>query len=138
VGKRRKAREIVLQALYETEFSDRSREEVLENQAERRSSTEETVEYAHDLLGKTLDHLPDLDGKIENALEHWAIDRLSLVDRNILRFALAEILYSPQIPSKVIINEAIEIAQKYSSLDAGKLINGLLDRFVKEYREDPS
>ena len=61
---------------------------------------------------------------------------MSLVDKNILRFALAEILYCPQVPSRVLINEAIEIANKYSSREAGKFVNGILDRFVQEYRQD--
>jgi transcription antitermination factor NusB len=134
VGKRRKAREIVLQVLYELEFSEREYAEVLGDQIERRSSTEETRSYARDLLKVTLDSKTELDEKITSLLENWDLKRLSLIDKNILRFALAEIIYFSAIPSKVIINEAIEIANKYSSQDAGKLVNGLLDRFVKEFR----
>jgi N utilization substance protein B len=136
LGKRRKAREIVLQALYEAEFSDSSWEEILAYQTDRRASTEETIAYARDLFSKTLDHVSELDEIIRGALQNWAIERVSLVDKNILRYALAEILYFPQVPSKVIINEAIEISSKYSSKDAGKFINGILDRFVHDYRKD--
>jgi len=134
MGKRRKAREIVLQSLYEAEFSDLSTEEILENQSSRRSSGGETVEYARQLLSVTLAHIKDLDEKIASVLKNWELGRISLVDKNILRFALSEILYFPQVPSKVIINEAIEIAHKYSSQDAGKFVNGILDRFVRQYR----
>lgn len=134
MGKRRKAREIVLQSLYEAEFSDLSSEEILENQTTRRSSSSETVEYARELLSMTLAKIDELDEKIASVLKNWEINRISLVDKNILRFALSEILYFPQVPSKVIINEAIEIAHKYSSQDAGKFVNGILDRFVREYR----
>lgn len=134
MGKRRKAREIVLQALYEAEFSDRPKEEILEDQTVRRSSSGDTVAYARELFFATLEKIPELDSKIETALENWDIDRVSLIDKNILRFALAEILFFPKVPPKVIINEAIEIAHKYSSLDAGGFINGILDRFVREYR----
>ena len=136
VGKRRKAREVVLQALYESEFSDLPWEEVLRGQTDRRASTEETIEYAHELLGKVLDNVSELDDKIEAVLKNWDFERLALVDKNILRFALAEILYCPQVPSRVLINEAIEIANKYSSGEAGKFVNGILDRFVQEYRQD--
>jgi N utilization substance protein B len=136
LGKRRKAREIVLQALYELEFSDRTGQEILEDQVERRSSTGETVEYAQDLFQRTIDNLEQLDSKVKAILENWEMDRVSIIDKNILRFALAEILYFPQVPSKVIINEAIEISNKYSSKNAGKFINGILDRFVGEYREE--
>ncbi|MFH1754756.1 MAG: transcription antitermination factor NusB [Candidatus Latescibacterota bacterium] len=134
MGKRRKAREVVLQSLYEAEFSDLSCEEILKNQTVRRSSTPDTVEYARELLSMTLSNIDALDEKIALVLKNWEMGRISLVDKNILRFALAEILYFPQVPSKVIINEAIEIAHKYSSQDAGKFVNGILDRFIREFR----
>jgi N utilization substance protein B len=134
MGKRRKAREIVLQSLYEAEFSELSSEVILENQTSRRSSGSDTVEYARELLSMTLANIDALDEKIASVLKNWEMDRISLVDKNILRFALSEILYFPQVPSKVIINEAIEIAHKYSSQDAGKFVNGILDRFVRKYR----
>jgi len=76
----------------------------------------------------------ELDRIIREYLENWDFERLSLIDRNILRFALAEVLYFPDVPSSVIIDEAIEIAHRYSSEDAGRLVNGLVDRAVKQYR----
>lgn len=136
VGKRRKAREIVLQVLYEAEFSDSSWKEILEEQVSRRSSADETVEYARALLATAKENVDVLDERIRSALTNWDLERISLIDRNILRFALAEILFFPQVPSKVIINEAIEIAHKYSSEDAGRFVNGVLDRFVQTYRKD--
>jgi transcription antitermination factor NusB len=136
MGKRRKAREIVLQALYEAEFSDKPLEDILDEQVARRASGADTAEYAQNLFFKTIENLADLDERIRSSLENWDITRIALVDKNILRFALTEILYFDEIPSKVIINEAIEIAHRYSSYDAGRFINGLLDRFMKEYRGD--
>jgi len=135
MGKRRKAREIVLQALYEAEFSEKSWEEIVANQIDRRGSVADTTEHARRLFFATMEHLSELDERIESSLENWDLRRVSLIDKNILRFALAEILYFDDIPSKVIINEAIEIAHRYSSVDAGRFINGLLDRFVKEFRK---
>jgi N utilization substance protein B len=134
LGKRRKAREIVLQALYEAEFSDATPEELLADQTSRRSSQDETVEYARGLLAKTLENKDHLDTIIRSALENWDMERVSLVDRNILRFSLCEILYFPDVPAKVVVNEAIEIAHKYSSHDAGRFVNGILDRLLKQYR----
>lgn len=136
VGKRRKAREIVLQALYEAEFSDRTREEIIKSQADERASSEDTVEYATTLFASVLDHVDRLDDEIRNAVEHWDFGRISLVDKSILRFAMAEILYFHEIPTKVIINEAIDIAHKYSSSDAGKFVNGVLDKFASEHRRN--
>jgi len=136
VGKRRKAREIVLQVLYEVEFSDRSGAEILDEQAKTRSSGEETVAHAEALLGAVSEHRDELDEKIRAALSNWDLERVSLIDKNIIRIALAEILYFSEIPAKVIINEAIEIAHKYSSRDAGQFVNGILDRFVQTYRQE--
>lgn len=136
MGRRRKAREIVLQALYESEFSDQSWETILDSQTRRRESSPDTVEYARLLFSKTLESAPDLDEKIRSVVENWEMERISLIDKNILRFALCEILYFSDVPSKVIVNEAIEIAHKYSSYEAGKFVNGILDRLLRMYRQE--
>ncbi len=127
----------MLQALYEAEFSDSPSEEMLVDQTSRRASKGETIEYARALFSKTLENKDHLDGIIRAALENWEMDRVSLVDKNILRFALCEILYFPDVPPKVVVNEAIEIAHKYSSENAGRFVNGILDHFVKQYRGLP-
>jgi N utilization substance protein B len=124
----------VLQALYESEFSDRAALEVVDEQIERRGPSEEGADRARDLFLKTVEKREELDAIISRFLENWDFERLSLIDRNILRFALAEVLYFPDVPSSVIIDEAIEIAHRYSSEEAGRLVNGLVDRAVKEYR----
>jgi N utilization substance protein B len=134
MGKRRRARELVLQALYESEFSDRTALQVVEEQIERRGPSEEGADRARDLFLKTVEKRDEIDRIIRSFLENWDFERLSLIDRNILRFALAEVLYFPDVPSSVIIDEAIEIAQRYSSEEAGRLVNGLVDRAVKEFR----
>lgn len=136
MGKRRKAREIVLQALYELEFSDAGPREVLAQQLERRASGGDVAAHAEALFLKTVGNLDALDRIIAAAVENWDIKRVALIDKNILRFALAEILYFEDVPSKVIVNEAIEVAHRFSSEDAGRFINGLLDRFIREYRKD--
>ncbi len=136
MGKRRKAREIVLQALYQAEFSNSPWEEILAEQTERRGTPAgDSVEYARLLFSRTLQNKEHLDQVIRSALENWEMERVSLVDKNILRFALCEILYFPDVPSKVIVNEAIEVAHKFSSADAGRFVNGILDRFLKQFRK---
>jgi N utilization substance protein B len=134
MGKRRRARELVLQALYESEFSDRPALQVVDQQIERRGPSEEGADRARDLFLKTVEKREEIDSIIRRFLENWDFERLSLIDRNILRFALAEVLYFPDVPSSVIIDEAIEIANRYSSEEAGRLVNGLVDRAVKEFR----
>ncbi len=136
MGKRRKAREVVLQALYESEFSDKPWTEILNGQTKDRASTQETIEYAQALLAKVRETVADLDEKIRSCLNNWELERISLIDKNILRFALAEMLFFQEVPAKVVIDEAIEIAHKYSSREAGSFVNGVLDRFAHEYRRD--
>lgn len=125
----------MLQALYESEFSDRPAIEVVDEQIERRGPSDESAARARELFLKTVEKREDLDRIIRSFLENWDFERVSLVDRNILRFALAEVLYFPDVPSSVIIDEAIEIAHRYSSDEAGGFVNGLLDRFVREFRK---
>lgn len=136
MGKRRKAREIVLQALYESEFSEAEPRDILEQQIRRRAPTEDVVAHAEALFYRTMESLEELDRIIAGALENWDMKRVALIDKNILRFALAEILYFDRVPSKVIVNEAIEVAHRFSSEDAGRFINGVLDRFIREFRKD--
>ena len=134
MSRRRKAREIVLQALYEREFSELPNDEIVERLIAGREPSEETAAHARALFAATVDHLEEIDGVIAAALENWEMGRVALVDKNILRFALAELLYFADVPPAVIINEAIEIARRYSTDDAGRFVNGLLDRFAREHR----
>jgi len=138
MGKRRKAREIVLQALYESEFSEADKDEILARQIQRRSPTKDTEDYARALYMETMSRREELDELIRACLENWDMERIALIDKNIIRFALAEVLFFPDVPSRVIINEAIEIAHRYSSADAGRFVNGLLDRLIREHRKDTS
>lgn len=135
MGKRRNAREMVLQALYEYELSDKTPEEVIAGQLERRSPEEDTAAHTRELFFKTVSNMRELDDTIAGVLQNWDMERIAIVDKNILRFALAEVLYFAEVPSKVIINEAIEVARRYSSADSGKFINGLLDRLVRDCRK---
>jgi len=127
---------MVLQALYEAEFSDRGALEIVDEQIMRRAPSDATATHARDLFLMTMEKRADLDHIIRSVLDNWELERVSLVDRNILRFALAEVLYFPEVPAKVIIDEAIEVAHRYSSDDAGRFVNGLLDRMVREFRKE--
>ena len=126
----------MLQALYEAEFSERPQRAIIDEQIERRAPSDESADYARDLFLKTIEKKDDLDGIIDPLLENWDPARVSLVDRNILRFALAEVLYFPDVPASVIVDEAIEVAHRFSSEEAGRFVNGLVDKFVKEFRKD--
>jgi N utilization substance protein B len=89
-------------------------------------------EFAEPLLRGVLSKKPEVDAKIRTLADNWDFERLAVVDRNILRLAVYEMLFCPEIPPVVSINEAIEIAKKFSTAESGKFVNGLLDRVKKE------
>jgi N utilization substance protein B len=93
-------------------------------------------EYSRILLSGVLDKVSEIDGRIEACSEHWRLDRIAVVDRNILRIAVYELLYKPDIPYKVIIDEAIEIAKSYGTTESGAFINGVLDHLHKDMPSD--
>jgi N utilization substance protein B len=129
---RRRAREYALQMLFQSEFAGKDGgEPVPEDTLPGKKEKEELKEFAMEIYRGTLKHLEEIDGVIRGAAEHWELNRMAAVDRNILRFAVYEILYRNDIPSAVTINEALEIAKKYSSLESVPFINGLLDKIAR-------
>ena len=136
MSRRRKAREIILQSLYADDISGTGWKESLKNTVERRGSTDETVEYAERVISNIIESREELDKMIKESLENWKLERVAVVDRIILQIALAELIYCQEVPTGVIINEAIEIAHKFSSGKAGSFVNGILDKLAKEVRKD--
>jgi N utilization substance protein B len=134
MSRRRKAREIALQTLYADELSGVGWEQAFDDTIKRRRPSEEAVDYAGKLLACVLEHREALDRSLSDILENWELERVSVVDRNILRIALAELRFFPETPTNVIINEAIEVAHRFSSEEAGRFVNGILDRLAKEVR----
>ena len=134
MSRRRKAREIALQTLYAEEVSGTDWHAAFRDNVERRNPSDEVVEYAMRLVTNVMDEKADLDRRIRDRLENWTLERVSIVDRTILRIALAELLHCPEVPTNVIMNEAIEIAQKFSTADAGRFVNGVLDSLAREVR----
>jgi N utilization substance protein B len=133
---RRKAREYALRALFQREFSGAAGELLSDDRpSDDQSEKRETEKFADSLVRGTVDNMAQIDAVIQEAAEHWEMERMAAVDRNILRFAVYEILYRSDIPSAVTINEALEIAKKYSSLESVAFINGLLDRIAKERKK---
>jgi N utilization substance protein B len=134
VSRRRKAREIALQTLYAVELSSDDWEKALQENVSRRRSTGESVEYADALIRRVVKENEKLNSMIEETLENWDLDRISIVDLVILKVALVELIYFPSTPKNVIINEAIEVAHRFSSKNAGDFINGILDKLSGQIR----
>lgn len=130
-SKRRIVREKVLQILYAYEMNKENltfiSDEILAEITE-----DADKEFAKDLIRKVLQNSKDLDDRIIRRVTNWEMNRIALIDKILLRMGICEILHFPDIPPKVSINEAIEIAKDYSTAGSGKFINGILDAILAE------
>jgi N utilization substance protein B len=131
MGRRRKARESALQILYELEFGPVEPEEAIGAFWRKKSVPEATREYGGWLVRGVLDHREELDEAIQKISRHWRIARMGLVDRNILRLAAYELIYARPTAPAIVINEAIELAKKFSGPEAATFVNGILDGLRK-------
>ncbi|MFN3740645.1 MAG: transcription antitermination factor NusB [Thermodesulfovibrionales bacterium] len=133
--KRRTARKCALQLLFQYDFTQRVPDKKdLQDFWSIRMEPDDIRSFAEEIFYGTLEHLNEIDRTISSAAENWSMERMAAVDRNILRLATYELLYRPDIPVPVTINEAIEIAKKYASQDSPAFINGILDRIAKTVR----
>ncbi len=135
MGKRRKSRELALQALYQLDVVNEDPEDVVQLFWENFSPREEIKAFCSSLIEGTWKNREEIDELIKRHSEHWRVERMALVDRNILRLAVFELCYCPDIPYKVTLNEAIEMAKRFGSEDSGSFINGILDRIAKQNRK---
>lgn len=128
---RREAREYVLQRLFQSEFGDNSLP-LPEGVMPAARGADDQTGFAEEIISGTISHMEELDRIIQAAAENWDLGRMAAVDRNILRFAAYELLFRQDIPSAVTINEALEIAKKFSSFESVPFINGLLDKIARD------
>lgn len=128
MGFRRRSRELALQILFQTDFN--------RNQPKNQVSTTawfgkecgpQVKEFTECLVAGVTQYQPEIDAIIQKYTEHWSTGRMTVVDRNILRFSVFELFYLEEIPPKVTINEAIEIAKIYGTEDSSAFVNGILD-----------
>ena len=132
MGSRRQARELGLKILYQLETSGHPLEEVLKDFWENHIYPPVIRDFAEDLVKGVMSHSKDIDEKLSAYADNWELSRMAIIDKNILRLATYEIKYRDDIPPAVSINEALEIAKKYSSLESSRFINGILDKVAKE------
>jgi transcription antitermination factor NusB len=129
--KRTKAREYVLQMLYQVDITRGNWQEIFENfwlSHEQEDISAELKAFSAELLEGVVGHLPQIDEKISKYAANWQLERMAFVDRNIMRLGCFELLFRSDIPPKVAINEAVELAKKYSGLESGKFVNAILDQ----------
>ncbi|MDD5108048.1 MAG: transcription antitermination factor NusB [Candidatus Omnitrophica bacterium] len=133
--KRTKSREYVLQMLYQVDITRGNWQEVLENfwqSNEIGEISDELKDFSSQLLGGVIGHMQEIDRKISKYAANWQLERMAFVDRNIMRLGCFELLYREDIPPKVAINEAVELAKKYSGTESGKFVNAILDQIKIE------
>ena len=131
MGKRRKARECVLQVLFQLEFNTTDPESLIRRYWEYQKVTDDVREYGNWLVEGIRAHAGEVDATIQSTSVNWRIPRMAVVDRNILRIAVYELLFEKTLVPAIVINEAIEIAKKYSGVEASVFINGILDAVRK-------
>lgn len=130
-GVRRQARIVALQALFERDAVGHPAMDVLERVASEMELQPDVVGFARHLVEGTLSHAERIDRAIQEAAPNWPIDQMALVDKNILRLAIFEILFDNSgTPLKAIINEAVELAKRYGGESSGRFVNGVLGTIV--------
>ncbi|MFO8062931.1 MAG: transcription antitermination factor NusB [bacterium] len=137
MGKRRESRTLALKVLYMYELVGGDQQQILEDTAEKEDlADDKTVkDYAYNLITKVIANMETLNSIIEECTENWTISRMAVIDRNILRMAITEILLQDNVPDVVAIDEAIEIAKAYSTEDSGGFVNGILDYIVNNKKQ---
>jgi len=136
--KRTFARECALKILYRVEISKESVDSSLKDfwSKSAESVNKEAHDFADSLVKGTCGNLKAIDDVISKYADNWNISRMAVIDRNIMRMSVYEMLYRDDIPPNVSINEAIELAKKYGDVDSGKFVNGILDKIKKkEYKK---
>ena len=130
--KRTLARELVLKILYQADIRKESMSLLAQSFSDLSEINDsETKSFAHLLISGIEKNLKEIDQKIFEYAANWDLSRMAFIDRNILRMGIFELLYMPDVPSKVSINESIELAKKYGDIESSKFVNGILDKAHK-------
>ena len=131
ISPRHRARELVLQGLYALKYNEKNQDEILEDVLTDEKLSKKNIEFARTLYSKVIEHSHQADREIARLAENWELERIALIDRIILQMALVELMFIPDVPEKVVLNEAIELAKTFSTNDSSAFVNGILDNYLK-------
>ncbi|MEE2940628.1 MAG: transcription antitermination factor NusB [Planctomycetota bacterium] len=126
--KRTRSRELALQFLYQLDLLGTGDLDGLTEFLREEAGDAETARYARTLVEGTFDAIPELDDEIQSVAQNWQIERMAVIDRNVLRMSAFELIHMDEIPPKVAINEGIELGKRFSTQNSGAFINGILDK----------
>jgi N utilization substance protein B len=135
MGHRRVARECALQMLYELDIGKHSKEEILHSYWRMYEHAPKVRDFAEQLFDGTIQRLREIDKVIQEHAQNWKLSRMAAVDRNVLRLAVFEFLSGGTTPVTVIINEALEIAKKFSTQESAQFVNGILDSIKNQIKQ---
>jgi transcription antitermination protein NusB len=135
MNSRRRARELALRILYAYELSQTPLSQIIKQHLKRQGKPDLIFDFCVELIYKTSEHIDEFNKIIKQKALNWDFERIAVIDRIIMHIAMCEFLYFTDIPPKVSIDEAIEIAKKYSTEKSGKFINGILDSVLIDWRE---
>jgi transcription antitermination protein NusB len=131
MGRRRQSREIAFKIIFQIDVGKLNSDEVISYFLGEQKGSEAVLEYARELAQGVTAHKSKIDSVIKDNTHKWKLERIASVDRSLLRLATYEIVHCPHVPKNVVINEAIELAKKYSTDDSSSFINGILDKIAK-------
>lgn len=133
--KRRKARELALQILFQADVGNLPIEEAMETTlSEVTDADDEIRNYAAQLVRGVWEQKSNLDAQIQSVARNWTVERMAAIDRNLIRIALYEILNVPDVPYRVAINEAVELAKEYGTTESRRFVNGVLGALVRRLK----
>ena len=132
---RSKARAVALSLLYQIEISKVDFRQALQDYSENYPQKQGVIDFFSLLVEGVITNMSSIDTLIKKYVKNWAIKRMAVIDRNILRIGCFELLFSEDIPPKVAINEAIELAKRFGDIDSPRFVNGILDKIYKMEKE---
>lgn len=122
---------MVLQCLYACEHGEKEAEQVFDDIVGQQRLSEKNIQFARTLLFAVLEHGEAADAHIARLADNWRLERIAAIDRSILRMAIVELERIPDTPVRVVLNEAIELAKKFSTTESSRFVNGILDKFAR-------
>lgn len=132
MARRSRAREIALQALYQRDQNKSIQTEDVLAFLARRLNEPELLELGKALYLGATQHLPEIDKRLAAVADNWSVERMAIVDRNVLRLGIYELYFGPDLPFKIVLDEAIELAKRYGSEESPAFVNGILDKIASE------
>ncbi|MGE5838982.1 MAG: transcription antitermination factor NusB [Deltaproteobacteria bacterium] len=136
MGSRRRARELAIQVLFHMEYNPGDPGECFDRICECFEPPREVRAYAREVVLGVWEKKEELDQRMRRSSKNWRVERMSRVDRNILRLAIYEVLYRKDVPPKVSIDEAVELGKRYGTEESGAFINGILDHIYNELKAE--